>query len=71
MGKPHPQELCERGVAFVQEGHSQREAACHFRVSPHFVNNMMILYRRTGSLAAKRQEYASGKAQAPWLAGLA
>jgi transposase len=63
MGKPHPQELRERVVAFVKEGHSHREAARHFRVSPRFVNNMMLLYQRTGSLAAKRQGYAPGKAK--------
>lgn len=41
MGKPHPMELRERVVAFVEEGNSHREAARHFRVSPRFVNNMM------------------------------
>ena len=45
MGKPHPLELRERVVAFVEEGHSRRAAAAHFRVSPRFVNNMMILKR--------------------------
>jgi len=55
MGKPHPMALRERVVAFVEEGHSNRAAASHFRVSPRFVNNMMILQRRTGSLAAKPQ----------------
>jgi len=38
MGKPHPIELRERVVAFVDEGHGHREAARHFRVSPRFVN---------------------------------
>ena len=55
MGKPHPIELRERVVAFVEEGHTHRAAAAHFRVSPRFVNNMVILKRETGSLAAKRQ----------------
>lgn len=55
MGKPHPIELRERVVAFVNEGHSNREAARHFRVSPRFVNNMMILHRSSGSLAAAKQ----------------
>jgi transposase len=53
MGRPHPMALRERGVAFVEEGHSKREAARHFRVSPRFVNNMMILHRVDGSLEAK------------------
>ena len=55
MGKPHPIELRERVVAFVEEGHTHRSAAEHFRVSPRFVNNMVILKRDTGSLAARRQ----------------
>lgn len=55
MGKPHPIELRERVVAFVDEGHGHREAARHFRVSPRFVNDMVKLRRETGSLAAKRQ----------------
>jgi len=55
MGKPHPIELRERVVGYVEEGHSHRAAAARFRVSPRFVNNMVILKRETGSLAAKPQ----------------
>ena len=55
MGKPHPIELRTRVVAFVDEGHSHREAARHFRVSPRFVNDMIKLRRETGGLAAKPQ----------------
>ena len=55
MGRPHPMALRERIVAFVEEGHPNREAARHFRVSPRFVNDLMILHRETGSLAAKPQ----------------
>ena len=55
MGKPHPIELRERVVAFVDEGHGHRETARHFRVSPKFVNDMVKLRRETGSLAAKPQ----------------
>jgi transposase len=62
MGKPHPIELRSRVVAFVEEGHGHREAARHFRVSPRFVNNMVILKRETGNLAAKPQgNHAEGK----------
>ena len=43
MGKPHPIELRVRVVAFVKDGNSHREASRHFRVSPRFVNNMIIL----------------------------
>ena len=55
MGKPHPIELRERVVKFVEEGHTHRAAAAHFRVSVRFVNDMVILKRETGSLAPKRQ----------------
>ena len=55
MGKPHPVELRARVVWFVDEGHSHRKAARHFRVSPKFVNDMIKLRRETGALAAKRQ----------------
>lgn len=60
MGKPHPIELRERVVAFVNDGNSHREAARHFRVSPRFVNNMMILHRSSGSLAAAKQGHPPG-----------
>ena len=60
MGKPHPIELRARVVAFVEEGNSHREAARHFRVSPRFVNNMMILKRASGGLAPARQGHLGG-----------
>lgn len=60
MGKPHPIELRERVVAFVEEGHTHRAAAGHFRVSPRFVNNMVILKRESGGLAAKPQGNQGG-----------
>ena len=55
MGKPHPVELRERVVSFVDEGHTHRLAAEHFRVSPRFVNDMIIVRRETGSLEPKAQ----------------
>ena len=70
MGKPHPVELRERVVAFVDEGNSHREAARHFRVSPRFVNDMIKLRRETGGLDAKRQgNPGRGKLTdvAPWV----
>jgi transposase len=60
MGKPHPMELRIRVVAFVREGNSHREAARHFRVSPRFVNNMMILHHLRGSLLPARQGHGPG-----------
>lgn len=55
MGKPHPIELRRRVVDFVEEGHSHRAAAAHFRVSIKFVNDMVKLKHQTGSLAPKCQ----------------
>ena len=55
MGRPHPIELRTRVVDFVEEGHTHRAAAAHFRVSPRFVNDMVILKRKTHCLAPKRQ----------------
>lgn len=60
MGKPHPVELRERVVAYVEDGHTHRATAEHFRVSPRFVNNMVILKREAGSLAAKQQGNGGG-----------
>lgn len=70
MGKPHPMELRERVVAFVDEGNSHREAARHFRVSPRFVNDMIKLRQETGELEPKRQgNPGRGKLMvvAPWV----
>ena len=69
MGKSHPMELRSRVVAFVEEGHGHREAARHFRVSPKFVNDMVILKRRTGSLAAKPQGNGGGHGKLAEVAG--
>jgi transposase len=55
MGRPHPVELRERVVAFVEEGNGHREAGRHFRVSPKFVNDMVRLKRGAGGLAPKPQ----------------
>ena len=65
MGKPHPMELRERVVAFVNEGNSNREAARHFRVSPRFVNKMMILHRSSGSLRPATQGHPPGSKLSP------
>ncbi len=53
MAKAHPIELRERVVAHVEEGHSHRAAARHYRVSVKFVNDMVKLKRETGSLEPK------------------
>jgi transposase len=55
MGKPHPIELRARVVAFVEEGNTNREAARHFRVSPRFVNTIVILKRASCGAIVFRQ----------------
>ena len=60
MGKPLPMELRQRVVDFVEEGHPHRSAAAQFRVSIKFVNDMVLLKRRTGSLEAKPQGNGDG-----------
>ena len=60
MGKPHPIELRERVIGFVDEGHGHREAARHFRVSPKFVNDLIKLRRETGAIAPRRQGHGGG-----------
>ena len=63
-------ELRSRVIAFVDEGHRHREAARHFRVSPRFVNDMVILRRESGGLLPKAQgNHAEGKL-APYSAWL-
>ena len=59
MGKPHPIELCSRVIGFVEEGNGHREASRHFRVSPRFVNDMVILKPETGGLLPKKQGNAA------------
>lgn len=53
MARPHPIEIRRRVIDFVEEGHGHREAARHFRVSPRFVNDMVILKRESGGLDVK------------------
>lgn len=53
MPKAHPIELRERVVTHVDAGYSHRKTAAHFRVSVKFVNDMIKLRRKTGSLKAK------------------
>ena len=62
MGKPHPLELRARVVAFVDEAHSHRTAAEHFRVSPKFVNDMIKLRRETGRSIRSARAMAAARA---------
>jgi len=61
MPKFHPIELRERVVAHVEEGHSHRATAAHFKVSIKFVNDMVKLKRETGSLQRRPQPGLAGR----------
>ena len=69
MGKPLPMELRQRVVDFVGEGHTHRAAAAQFRVSVKFVNDMVLLKLRTGSLVAKPQGNGGGHGKLAGVAG--
>ncbi len=51
MGKPLSEDLRERVVAFVDAGHSCREAARRFRISASNAVRIMQRKRFTGSVA--------------------
>lgn len=55
MAKIYSSDLRERVVAFIEAGHSRREAARHFDVSPSFAIKLMARWRRTGTLRAARR----------------
>ena len=72
MAQPYPVELRERVISHVEEGHSHRSTAVHYRVSIKFVNDMVKLKRESGSLAPKRIGRAPGTSKlsphADWIA---
>lgn len=51
MSKAYSWDLRERVFARVEAGHSRRDAARHFDVSPSFSVKLMARWRKTGSLA--------------------
>jgi transposase len=53
MPKAYWLDLRERVVRYVDEGHSRRSAAAHFRVSISFVVNLVKAFHVRGSLAPK------------------
>jgi transposase len=53
MPKAYSLDLRERVVSFVEDGHSRRAAAGHFKVSVSFVVNLMKAIRTRGSFEAK------------------
>jgi transposase len=53
MPKPYSLDLRERVVGFVEDGHSRRAAASHFKVSVSLVVNLMKAVRTRASFAPK------------------
>ena len=53
MPKPYSLDLRDRVVGFVEDGHSRRAAAAHFKVSVSFVVNLMKGVRTRGSFEAR------------------
>lgn len=51
MAKSYSSDLRERVIGFIRAGHSRREAARHFNVSPSFAVKLMARWCETGSLA--------------------
>lgn len=62
MGKPYSQDLRERIVGYVAEGHAARAAGRVFGVSASTAVRLAAAYRRDGSVAAKPQGRAPGTA---------
>src|SRR5271170_5968292 len=55
MPKPYSLDLRERVVGFVEDGHSRRAAAAHFKVSVSFVVNLVKAVRTRGSFEPQRR----------------
>jgi transposase len=53
MPKAYSLDLRERVVGFIEDGHSRRAAAPHFKVSVSFVANLMNAVRERGSFEPK------------------
>lgn len=60
MSKTYSMDLRERLIAFVEAGHSRREAAARFSVSPSCAVKLLARYRSTGSASPARVGRPSG-----------
>ena len=71
MGKSYSLDLRERVVSYVNKGHSRREAASVFDVSPSFAVKVASRHGRTGSVAPARQGRPRGSGKlSPHLSAL-
>jgi transposase len=60
MGKCYSLDLRERVVRFVSAGHSRREAALQFDVSPSFTVKLVARHQKTGQSRPARQGRPAG-----------
>ena len=60
MARIYSTDLRDRVLAFIRSGHSRREAARHFAVSPSFAVKLAARERRTGSSAPDRRGRQAG-----------
>ncbi len=67
MGKSYSSDLRSRVAGFVDAGHSRRQAARHFGVSPSFAVKLALRRRKTGSYAP-RQAGSPGRRWQAWTA---
>ncbi len=73
MGKPYSDDLRERIVGAVEAGHSRREAARFFAVSPSCAVKLLRRWETTGSVRPARQgapKRCKLDPHAQWLRGL-
>ena len=61
MAKSYSLDFREKVIAFVERGHSRRQAAEVFGVSPSFVVKLMDRLRRTGAADASPRGGSTGK----------
>ena len=61
MGLSYSRDLRDRVVAFVEAGHSRREAARHFDVSESFAVKLLQRWKATGSTAPASQGRPPGR----------
>ncbi len=68
MGKCYSMDLRERVVCYVDDGHSRRQAAAHFGVSPSFAVKLLSRRAGTGSASPACQGRPKGGGKlAPYL----
>jgi transposase len=60
MGKSYSADIRDRVVRLVSAGHSRRQAAAHFEVSPSFAVKLLARHAKTGVSAPSKQGRPAG-----------